>query len=41
MQATFDLSGMLQQATYRETFTSRSSSGSQTVEHSITIERVK
>lgn len=40
MQAIFDLSGVLQHATYRERFTTQSSSGTQTVEHTITIDRV-
>ena len=40
IQATFDQSGVLQHATYRERFTTQSSSGAQTVEHTITIDRV-
>jgi hypothetical protein len=40
MQAIFDQSGVLQHATYRETFTTQSSSGPQTVEHTITIDRI-
>jgi hypothetical protein len=39
MQAIFDRSGVLLHATYRETFMAQSSSGSQTVEHTITIDR--
>jgi hypothetical protein len=39
MQAIFDRSGVLLHATYRETFTAQSPSGSQTVEHTITIDR--
>jgi uncharacterized membrane protein YgcG len=40
IQAIFDQSGALQHATYRERFTTQSSSGAQTVEHTITIDRV-
>jgi hypothetical protein len=40
MQAIFDQSGVLEHATYRETFTTQSSSGPQTVEHTITIDRI-
>lgn len=40
MQAIFDQSGALQHATYRERFTTQSRSGAQTVEHTITIDRV-
>jgi hypothetical protein len=40
MQAIFDQSGVLLHATYRETFTTQSSSGPQTVEHTITIDRL-
>ena len=38
-EAIFDQSGSLEHATYRETITTPSSSGSQTVEHTITIDR--
>lgn len=40
MHAVFDQSGMLQHATYRERFSTQSSSGAQAVEHTITIDRV-
>ncbi|MGB6984431.1 MAG: hypothetical protein WBD74_00500 [Candidatus Aquilonibacter sp.] len=40
MQAIFDQAGVLQHATYRERFTTQSSSGAQTVEHTITIDRM-
>jgi hypothetical protein len=40
IQAIFDQSGVLQHATYRERFTTQLSSGAQTVEHTITIDRV-
>ncbi len=40
LQAIFDPTGVLQHATYRERFTIQSSSGAQTVEHTITIDRV-
>jgi len=39
-EAIFDQSGSLEHATYRETITTPSSNGSQTVEHTITIDRV-
>lgn len=39
-EAVFDQSGSLEHATYRETITTSSSNGSQTVEHTITIDRV-
>jgi uncharacterized membrane protein YgcG len=39
-EAIFDQSGSLEHATYRETITTPSSSGSQAVEHTITIDRV-
>gem|GEM_PF-5836785 len=41
VEAIFDQYGSLEHATYRETFTSTSSGGKQTVEHTITIDRVK
>ncbi len=41
VQAIFDPSGALAHATYRETFTTQSSGSSQTVEHTITIDRVQ
>jgi uncharacterized membrane protein YgcG len=40
VEAVFDQSGTLEHSTYRETFTSATNS-SQTVEHTITIDRVK
>jgi uncharacterized membrane protein YgcG len=39
-EAIFDLSGSLEHATYRETIATPSSNGAQTVEHTITIDRV-
>ncbi|MGB6061480.1 MAG: hypothetical protein WBG27_07255, partial [Candidatus Aquilonibacter sp.] len=39
-EAIFDQSGSLEHATYRETITTPSSNGSQSVEHTITIDRV-
>ena len=39
-EAIFDQSGSLEHATYRETITTASSSGSQSVEHTITVDRV-
>jgi len=40
MQAIFDQTGVLQHATYRERFTTQSSSGPHIVEHTITIDLV-
>ena len=40
LQAIFDQAGVLQHATFRETFTTPSSNGTQTVENTITIDRV-
>ncbi len=40
VEAVFDQSGTLEHSTYRETFTS-ATNGSQTVEHTITIDRIK
>ena len=39
-EAIFDQSGSLEHATYRETIATPSSNGSQTVEHTITIDRI-
>jgi hypothetical protein len=41
VEALFDQSGVLEHETYRETFTSQSSNGAQTTEHTITVDRVK
>jgi uncharacterized membrane protein YgcG len=41
VDALFDQSGVLEHETYRETFTSHSSNGAQTTEHTITIDRLK